>query len=115
MKRNWDLIRKLLLDLEEEKDAFSDTVETPKWLNQNEEDYKREFEEAAAINAQIFGHLELLLENGYADGFQVIRSTSGQFYYAITAPRLTMAGHDLLDTMRSPALWARRYQSASHR
>ena len=36
---------------------------------------------------------------------QIVRSTDGRFGYGIHSPRLTMAGHDLLDTMRSTTIW----------
>ena len=47
----------------------------------------------------------MLINNGYIEGVQVLRSADGQFSYGLSSPRLTMAGHDLLDTMRSESIW----------
>jgi hypothetical protein len=105
MKRDWDLIRKQLTDVEEENDLFSDMPPEPKWQNQDEDTYKEQLKGYQAIEGCICGHLELLINAGYVDGMQIIRSADGQFYYSIHSPRLTMAGHDLLDTMRSTTIW----------
>jgi len=48
----------------------------------------------------------MLIDNGYVEGITILRSAAGgDFSYGIHTPRLTMAGHDLLDTMRSASLW----------
>ena len=53
----------------------------------------------------MLGHLELLTNNGYIEGAEVVRSVSGFAGYSAGSPRLSMAGHDLLDTMRSATVW----------
>lgn len=105
MKRDWDFLRKLLTDIEEERDLFKELPVEPIWKDQDEDTYKKQLEEHEAIEGKLFGHLELLVNSGYVDGLKLIRSTGGGFSYATTSPRLTMAGHDLLDTMRSSVIW----------
>jgi len=49
--------------------------------------------------------VELLTEAGYVEGMEIIRDSGGECHWAVTVPRLTMTGHDLLDTMRSNSVW----------
>ena len=112
MKRDWDLIRKQLTDVEEENDLFSDIPPEPKWQDQDWNTYEKQLKEYQAIEGRICGHLELLVKAGYVDGVQIVRSADGQFGYGIHSPRLTMAGHDLLDTMRSSTIWEKIKASA---
>lgn len=105
MKRDWDLIRKQLTDVEEENDLFSDISPEPVWTDQSWDTYEKQLKEHRAIESRILGHFELLVNNGYVDGLQVLRSADGLFSYGLHSPRLTMAGHDLLDTMRSSTIW----------
>lgn len=39
MKRDWDLLRKLLTDVEEERDVLADIPEKPMWIGQSAEEY----------------------------------------------------------------------------
>jgi len=64
------------------------------------------------VEERIAGHLELLIDSGYVEGLQVLRGADGHFSYGQPAPRLTMAGHDLLDTMRSATIWESIKQTA---
>jgi hypothetical protein len=105
MKRDWDLIRKQLTDIEEERDVLADIPVKPKWSNQDWVEYEQQLKEFNATEGRIAGHLEMLIDNGYIDGLYVVRSADGQFSYGLNSPRLTMAGHDLLDTMRSSPVW----------
>ncbi|WP_180125368.1 DUF2513 domain-containing protein [Rhodoferax sp. BLA1] len=105
MKRDWDLIRKQLTAIEEENDLFSDIPPEPKWLNQDWDTYEKQLKEFQTIEGRICGHLELLIDAGYVDGVTIIRSLDGKFSCGIHSPRLTMVGHDLLDTMRSTTIW----------
>ncbi|TFW71499.1 hypothetical protein C3Y98_05220 [Methylotenera oryzisoli] len=105
MKRDWDLIRKLLTDVEEDNVLFSELPAEPKWENQTEAQYIKELDAFRAIESRIFGHFEMLVDNGYIDGLDIIRPNGSGFYYSLHHPRLTMAGHDLLDTMRSATIW----------
>ena len=105
MKRDWDLIRKQLTDIEEENDPFSDIPQEPVWTDQESDVYEKQLKKYRVIESRIFGHYELLIKNGYIDGLQVLRSLNGSLHYRSHSPRLTMAGHDLLDTMRSTTIW----------
>ncbi|MEX8518011.1 MAG: DUF2513 domain-containing protein [Leptothrix sp. (in: b-proteobacteria)] len=105
MKRDWDLIRKQLTDVEEENDLFSEIPPEPVWTDQVWDTCETQLKEYRAIESRIFGHYELLVDNGYIDGLQVLRSADGLFSYGLHSPRLTMSGHDLLDTMRSTTIW----------
>ena len=55
--------------------------------------------------ARILGHLEMLIDNGYIEGITILRGIDGHFSCSVSNPRLTMAGHDLLDTLRSTPIW----------
>lgn len=105
MKRDWDLLRKQLTDIEEEKAVLAGIPDEPKWLDQPWDEYERQLKEFNAIEARIAGHLEMLIDNGYVEGIQVLRGADGHFSYGLASPRLTMSGHDLLDTMRSSQIW----------
>ncbi|MGS1035741.1 YjcQ family protein [Burkholderia glumae] len=68
--------------------------------------------EYRSIEARIAGHLELLVDNGYVEGVRVLRGIDGHIALGISNPRLTMAGHDLLDTMRSKPVWDKVKETA---
>ncbi|NUT60758.1 DUF2513 domain-containing protein [Herbaspirillum sp. C9C3] len=55
--------------------------------------------------ARICGHVELLTEAGYVEGIKIIRDSTGEYHWEVMTPRLTVAGHDPLDTMRSNTVW----------
>lgn len=105
MKRDWDLLRHFLIEIEEEKDVFADFPDKPEWTDQTEEEYCQQFKEYEEFESRFFGHLELLIDNGYVDGIQVSRGMDGHISCGTTYPRLTMRGHNLLDTMRSSPVW----------
>ena len=105
MKRDWDLIRKQLTDIEEENDLFVNVPVKPVYKDQDWDSYEMQLNEFLTIKGKVFGHLELLINAGYVDGLTVDRSIDGVFSYGLHSPRLTMAGHDLFDTMRSDTVW----------
>ncbi|KAA0089765.1 DUF2513 domain-containing protein [Paraburkholderia sp. T12-10] len=106
MKRDWDLLRKQLTDIEEGRDVLADIPDAPKWTDDlTWEAYDDLAKDQRAIEERIAGHLELLIDSGYVEGLQVLRGADNHFAYGSSAPRLTMAGHDLLDTMRSTTIW----------
>jgi hypothetical protein len=105
MKRDWDLLRQQLTIIENDQDLFANHPHEPKWTTQSEAEYLQQLNDFQAFESKVFGHLELLIDNRYIEGIQIIRSLNGQYHYANSHPRLTMAGHDLLDTMRSSTLW----------
>ena len=47
----------------------------------------------------------MLLDNGFVEGILLSRGVDGHISYGTIAPRLTMSGHDLLDTIRSSKIW----------
>lgn len=107
MKRDWDLIRKLLTEIEEEKDILADFSSEPKRADdESEQEFIQRFEAFRKVESNILGHLEMLVDNDYVKGITVGRYLDGGFYGAAdSGARLTMAGHDLLDTMRSSPVW----------
>jgi hypothetical protein len=105
MKRDWDLLRKQLTDIEADHNVLEDLPEEPTWGNQPWEEFENQTKEYNAAIARIAGHLEMLIDNGYLDGLTIMRGADGHIAYGVHMPRLTMAGHDLLDTMRSSPVW----------
>ncbi|WP_250500966.1 DUF2513 domain-containing protein [Caballeronia sp. GAWG1-5s-s] len=105
MKRDWELLRQQLTDIEEDRDPFAAIPTEPRWTSQTEAEFTREYEEYRATEAKICGHLEMLIDNGYVDGLKVMRGSDGHFSWGDFGARLTMNGHDLLDTMRSKPVW----------
>lgn len=103
MERDWDLIRTQLGAIEQEHNVLADISDKTKWPNEAE----REKEEIRQL-----GHLELLIDTGIVEGIYVKRDINGHFIFSNVNPRLTMAGHDLLDTFRSPKLWEQIKSSA---
>lgn len=106
MKRDWDFLREQLTGIEEGRNVLADIPETVQWTDDIEwEEFERRSSEQRAIEQRIAGHLELLIDSGYVEGLTVLRGIDGHFSYSIHVPRLTMSGHDLLDTMRSATIW----------
>lgn len=85
MVRDWDLIRAIL----EAAESIGPTEQL----------------RADAVRGDpqvVAAHMEMLHEAGYVQA-TVRRSSSGMFAFVI---RVTYAGHDLLDTMRSDTAWS---------
>lgn len=115
MKRDWDVIRDILLKIENEEDLFGSLPAKPSWNNDLsvEENLKSEEVYLQVVN-QLCGHLEILIESGYIDGVKVIRS-SHSWSWGIFGPRLTMPGHDLLGTLRPVGMPQRLANFANER
>lgn len=94
MKRDWDLLREIMLNIEDDKPLFEGLIR----------DVKSAEEEQRQDN-RLLGHLDLLVTNGLISGAKAVKSTRGYTGFSANNPSLTMAGHDLLDTMRSLTLW----------
>jgi hypothetical protein len=86
MKREIDLIRQILLDLEEQG-AYAN------WMDIDNEDYAPE---------QIDYHLELLAEAGL-----ISVGTSERGRLRLLPVRLTWQGHEFLDAARDERRWAK--------
>ncbi|HDX8454060.1 TPA: DUF2513 domain-containing protein [Aeromonas hydrophila] len=100
MKRDWDVIRDILLKIENDEDLFASLPEQPKWNDDlSVEDNLKAEEGYRQAKGHLCGHLEILIESGYIDGLQVIR-TGHKLSVRLFVPRLKMPGHDLIDTLR---------------
>ncbi|RTT13496.1 DUF2513 domain-containing protein [Pseudomonas aeruginosa] len=90
MKRDWDIIRAILLELE-----TSTTARTSLSMDAIE-----------GLDAQeVAYNMQLLHEAGYIEA-SILNSHSGDGKInAALAKRLTNKGHDLLDSIRSETIW----------
>jgi len=88
MKRDWDVIRKVLIEVEELGTAERDRKTYDTCSGDREEKSKAE-------------HALLLWEARFLSGIDVSTISDG----ALMSPELTWAGHDLLQTMRSATVW----------
>jgi len=93
MKRDLDLIRRMLLHIEETSEPYSGRL--------------AEFEMPDEDDGLVWGHLRLLAESGLIDhsGGSGARGAGKPPTYL--APRLTMRGHDYLDAVRDKSVWAK--------
>jgi uncharacterized protein DUF2513 len=87
MKRDWDVIRDVLLEVE------AHDIEDPNHLM-----YELSEDAGFTTTAQ---HALLLWRSGFLNGVDA-SSLSGE---AVLSPSLTWQGHDLLDTLRSKPIW----------
>lgn len=86
MKRNLDLIRKILLDVEGRSEPFGST----------------DIEIDGFDSAEICYHVGLLAEVGFIHAVKSVR-LGGETRYLISS--MTFDGHDYLDVVRSPKVW----------
>ncbi|WP_232450839.1 hypothetical protein [Burkholderia ubonensis] len=87
MKRDWDLLRQQLTDIEEGRDVLAKILDSPKWTDDlTWEEYDSLAREHGAIEEQIAGHLELLIDSGYVEGITVLRGADNHFSYGVHAP-----------------------------
>jgi hypothetical protein len=91
MRRDIDLIRKILIDLEQQGAYTS-------WMDVDIEEYSPE---------QMDYHLELMIEAGLID----VRASQGGFSRQLSL-RLTWQGHEFLDLARDTARWEKVKASA---
>lgn len=90
MKRNWDVIREIMLRTEQ--------CAVP-----GDEFQLNEFPQER--HAEIAYHMELLIDAGLVQG-QILKTiNSGPRLFV--AQRLTWAGHELLDSIRSDSVWSK--------
>lgn len=106
MKRDWNLWRLLLAHVEAETLAryLSEMTEYRQFAEGQffPEHVKGETEKLKRI---VFEHLKLLIEAGLIAGVTVDYGIDGKYSYGLHNPRLTNAGHDFLQAMRSDTLW----------
>ena len=91
MKRDWDVIREVLIEVE----ALSDTQRV---LFQYGSDPNAD--DAAKLRAS---HAALLLDQGYLTGKKI--QFQERTWPMVAMPNLSWQGHDLLDTLRSKPVW----------
>jgi hypothetical protein len=93
MKRDWDLIREVLIEVE----ALSDTQRVPFQYGTDPN-----ADDAAKLRAS---HAALLLDQGYLTGKKI--QFQERTWPMVAMPNLSWQGHDLLDTLRSKPVWDR--------
>jgi hypothetical protein len=86
MKRDWDLIRELLLDIEANLDPLKGS-------------YKPKIE--GRSHMEIYGHLVLLEDGGFISG----KNTVTQLHSEFMVKSITYNGFDFLDTVRDNSQW----------
>jgi hypothetical protein len=89
MKRDWDLIREVLIEVE----ALSEFERGDAWYGVNREGIE--------IDDSKHQHALMLWKAGYLEGEDGTDLAGPK----LLAPNLTWAGHDLLDTLRSKPVW----------
>lgn len=93
MRRDDDLIRKLMLDLEDASSRIGDAHVVP--------GYSR---------AQVAYHLAIILKSGFAEGPKPIYPSDGSdptVPAAVMISRLTPEGHDFISELRDDTVWER--------
>lgn len=93
MKRDLDLIRSLLLEIEEKEDGSGQQVD----VNGGDRSSR-----------EIVGHLFMLYEAGFIDA----RDASHMSARGILVRRVTWEGHEFLDSIRDPEIWKQTKASA---
>src|SRR5262245_40060328 len=87
MKRDLDLIRSMLLEIES-RDEVSMPIDDP------------------LDDRRIAYHLLQMQEGGLITGIEATKVTGGELLVHVTTqPRLTWAGHEFVDAARSETLW----------
>lgn len=120
MKRDWDLIRDILEAIENETIV---SYEKKAGNNEKWKDSLKDADEIQQIREQrlkrIHGHIRLLIDGGYIShvnshitSYNDILVSSGistmptpVYHYEIDKLELSMAGHDMLEHMRTPKVW----------
>lgn len=92
MKRDWVIIRQILLRLEEA--TTPNTVVRAKELETFSEQ-------------EVAYNIRLLKEAGYIEASYIESKSGDGHIHSALARRLTNAGHELLDTIRSETIWSK--------
>jgi hypothetical protein len=93
MKRDFDLVRKILLDIQD----------MPANAQPSSIDYPGEYDQAV-VNA----HISLLIDAGLIEG-KVIRTMQG--VAQATARGLTWQGHDFIDAAKQDVIWKKAFDT----
>lgn len=94
MKRNFDLMRKILIDIEE-----SNPVEM----------YTQDFFDLSDDFDELSYNIQLLYEAGFINAYD-ISTCDGSYYPQYQINWITNAGHDYLDSIRSESIWNKTKQ-----
>ena len=95
MKRKWKTLRAVLEAVEEDRiDAAVSEAEEKDRLAESAGEKSRHEDE-------FFGHMLLAVDAGLVEGFEVVTVPTSEWGYSAGYVRLTMSGHDLLDSRRS--------------
>lgn len=115
MKRDWNLLHILLAHFETESigEFIEDMHKTDRWTEGQyfSDHLKSDTDKRRGV---VYGHLELLIDGGYVQGIELHLNDRG-FSCGLFHPRLTNAGHDLLQAMRSDNLWGKVRKLASEK
>ena len=97
MKRDWDIIRELLSQIEDET--------LPAFVNELHRDVQ--FGKGDPVfESDVARHLKLLADAGFVKGVQFANTSPKKVCYVRVEPDLTMEGYDLLEVLRSKSIWA---------
>lgn len=96
MKRDWDIIREILIQIE--SDSLNEWID-----NCDSSPCVHDYPNGKEI---VLGHLELLIGAGMIQHAEVKRNNKGDFeYWDLRGAYLTMQGHDVLDALRDKSIW----------
>ncbi len=106
MKRNWKTLRDVLEAVEEERigEAIREAEAKDRAATS--------IGEPAVHENEFFGHMLLAVDAGLVEGFEVVR-TAPDWGYSEGYVRLTMSGHDLLDSLRSEKVFRKAVSMAA--
>lgn len=107
MKRNWKTLRAVLEAVEDDRiDAAIAAAEEKDRLAESAGEQSRHEDE-------FFGHMLLAVDAGLVEGFEVVTVPPSEWGYRAGYVRLTMSGHDLLDSLRSEKVFKKALALAS--
>ena len=107
MKRNWKTLRAVLEAVEDDRiDAAVSEAEEKDRLAESAGEKSRHEDE-------FFGHMLLAVDAGLVEGFEVVTVPPSEWGYRAGYVRLTMSGHDLLDSLRSEKVFKKALALAS--
>ena len=95
MKRNWDVVREILLAIEETSPKDGVLVAVYGRI-------RKKFDIKEVASQDIEYHLDLLIQGGFIRG-EIDRGLEN--YYELTDGRMTWEGEDLLNDIRDDGVW----------
>jgi DNA-binding PadR family transcriptional regulator len=107
MRRDMELVRSLLLRIEEMAEA-AEKADDRAGLIFNTEDNREGLE--AYTPSRVLYHLHLLQKAGFVEGQELLSSGREVSQFAIDG--ITWEGHEFLDDVRDPELWRKTKEGA---